>query len=255
MAGPNVQREGNNEARLRKDRLASSRAAGNEGPSPGGGLAADSGMLNVPFLGNKALELANRSVIDLHGAQVPAGTIDQTARDSGRIAALRQAMRMGRNPRGGDAEAASREGGGGLSPRQAMSLAKASPVGMAATVAFGGMTGQGLPTAEVQRIFGRGCVRSLWASLWPTFGHSIYFIGIIFFVAGNSKFVRKYVPRVGEEWFPPDILKKIPKSALIPLKMAETMGIAFILFWVLLLDLTCLGIWALMLGFILSAVS
>ena len=49
------------------------------------------------------------------------------------------------------------------------------------------------------------------------------------------------------------MLAKIPKPLLIPIKMAEILGLAFILFWVFMLDMACLGLLALILGAILSA--
>lgn len=145
------------------------------------------------------------------------------------------------------------KGGGGPSLRDAAKLAKASPAGMAAGLALKGAANQGLPIKDIQRGIGRGCIMSLWNSLWLTFGHTIYFIAILFFIAWSSKYARKYIPEVGEEWFPAELAKKIPKAALIPLKLGEIVGILFILFWVLVIDLACIGLFGLILGVIVSA--
>ena len=142
---------------------------------------------------------------------------------------------------------------GGVSARQAMALAKGSPAGVAANVALKGIAKGGLPVSEIRQTFGRGLVKMCWTNLWLTFGHSIYFIAIIFFISGNSRYAQKYFPKVGEEWFPPEMLSKIPKGVLAPLKFAETVGIAFVLFWVLLLDLVCIGLFAFFLAIIISA--
>jgi hypothetical protein len=110
------------------------------------------------------------------------------------------------------------------------------------------------PSPEaMQRGIGRGCIMGLWGSLWPTFGHTIYLISIIFLAAWASKYVRKYVPKVGEEWLPSEALGRIPKSMLLPIKLGEIVGIAFILFWTLMLDLACLGLLVLVIALIASA--
>ncbi len=173
------------------------------------------------------------------------------ARDRGAGAALRQQRFEGQLNRQ-RRKIGKPGGGGGVSPQQAMNLAKKNPYAMAATTALSGLQGN-FSTAEITQSFGRGCVRALWANLWLTFGHAIYFIGIIFFLSWSSRFARRYLPQLGEEWFPAELLKMIPKVVLIPLKLAELVGILFVLFWVLLLDITCIGLFALMLGIILTA--
>ncbi len=173
------------------------------------------------------------------------------ARDRGAGAALRQQRfesQLRRQKRQGPGQGKE----GGVSAKQVMSLAKKSPVGLAATAAVGALQGN-FTNPAMGRTVGRGCVRSLWTSLWPTFGHTIYLIGIIFFIAWSSRFARKWLPQIGEEWFPPELISKIPKGVLVPLKLAELIGILFVLFWVLLLDLACLGLWAFMLAVLLSA--
>lgn len=144
-------------------------------------------------------------------------------------------------------------GGGGMSAKEAMSLAKATPATAAAMIAAQAATGQ-LSKADIQRGMGRGCVLSLWNSMWLTFGHNIYPLMIIFWMAWASKFARQYVPEVGEEWFPAPLLKKIPKPLLIPIKLGEIVAMSFILFWVFMLDMLCIGFLAFLLAIILSAV-
>lgn len=145
--------------------------------------------------------------------------------------------------------------------------ARATPAGAAVGAGLEGATGGakaammalkavksgGISKKELSQTFGRGCVKILWQNLWLTFGHSIYFLAIIFFASAHSKFARKYFPRVGEEWFPPDLISKIPKAAMLPLKLAELCGIGFVMFWVLLLDLTCIGMFAFFIGIIVTA--
>lgn len=146
------------------------------------------------------------------------------------------------------------EGGNMRAPslRDAAALAKATPAGATAGTLLKAGAGQGLSTAEIQKGVGRGCVMQLWSFLWPSFGHTIYLLVLIFWIAWASKFARKYVPAVGEEWFPSQLLQRIPKPMLIPIKMAEIVGLFFILFWVLMLDLLCIGILAFLLGAIMD---
>ena len=146
--------------------------------------------------------------------------------------------------------------GGSISPRQAMSLAKASPAGLvagtAADASIGFLTGQGMTTEQIQQMAGRGCVKMLWNSLWLTLGHAIYPLVIIFYATWSSDFVKKYFPQVGEEWIPRDIVKKIPKALLIPLKLAEILALSFIMFWTLMLDLACVGMLAILLAILMT---
>jgi len=174
-------------------------------------------------------------------------------RDRNAGAALRQQRfegQLNRNRRQGQKLGAP-GGGGSISPRQAASLAKKNPYVMAATTAAGALSGN-LDKTEIQQTFGRGCVKMLWQNLWMTFGHSVYFLAAIFLATSQSRYARKYFPRIGEEWFPPDLLKKIPKAARVPLQLAETLGLLFVLFWVLVLDISCLGMFAFLLGILLS---
>ncbi|HTK60669.1 MAG TPA: hypothetical protein VL283_05715, partial [Candidatus Baltobacteraceae bacterium] len=62
----------------------------------------------------------------------------------------------------------------------------------------------GFDKKEIQQTFGRGCVKMLWQNLWLTFGHSIYFLVVIFLASSQSRYARKWFPEIGEEWFPPD---------------------------------------------------
>ena len=123
----------------------------------------------------------------------------------------------------------------------------------AAMMALKAAKSGGFSTKELTQTFGRGCVKILWQNLWITFGHSVYLLAAIFFATAHSRFARKYFPRVGEEWFPPDLISKIPKAAMLPLKLAELCGIGFVMFWVLLLDLSCIGMFAFFIGIIVSA--
>ncbi|MEK7546174.1 MAG: hypothetical protein AAB554_03830 [Patescibacteria group bacterium] len=222
MAGPDVQREGENESRLRMERLASSRARDDR--------AGQTSWQPPPPVANSS----------------PGGG-DQAM---GGVARQRQMEnRLNLQRRQEEKPEKEEKGEGGLSLRDAMALAKASPTGALASAA----PGQVLSKEEIQRGIGRGCIMMLWNSLWLSFGHTIYLIGILFYVAWASKYARKYFPEVGEEWFPSQILKKIPKAALIPIKLAEIVGISFILLWTLMLDIACIGLLALILGVIISA--
>lgn len=142
--------------------------------------------------------------------------------------------------------------GGGMSLRDARALSKATPAGLAANVAIDAASGK-LSKSDIQRGVGRGCVLSLWNSMWLTLGHNIYPLILIFFLAWSSRFARNYVPEVGEEWFPAPLLKKLPKPLLIPIKLGEIVGMSFILFWVFFLDVLCIGLLAFILALIIEA--
>lgn len=139
-----------------------------------------------------------------------------------------------------------------MSVKQAMSLAKATPMTAVVSTAAQALSGQ-LTTQDVQRGIGRGCVMSLWSSLWLTFGHTIYPLSLAFFLAWSSQYARKYLPQIGEEWIPGPLMKKIPKPLLIPLKLGELVGVLFILFFTLMLDLACLGLLALVMAVLIAA--
>ncbi len=150
------------------------------------------------------------------------------------------------------------QGGGGLSMKDAISLAKnPTPTGLAMKLATptGGTGPGGVPMSgeEVKKMIGNALIKVSWSNLWLTFGHSIYVIAILFFAGWASNYLRQYIPEVGMEWFPGDLGKKMPKHTLLPLKLGEIVAIAFIMFWVLMIDLIMLGIIGLTLGLAMDA--
>lgn len=147
---------------------------------------------------------------------------------------------------------------GGLSLRGAAQLAKKNPYAMAATTAgtagLGMLKGEGGAVIEQGKVMmGRGCVKGLWSFLWPSLGHTIYPIAIIYLLSSHSRYARRYMPELGDTWVPPELLSKIPKPLRIPLKLGELLAIMFILFWTLMIDLACIGVIALILAVIISA--
>lgn len=231
MAVSDVQREGENESRLHRERLASRRVPDDV---VGPGTWQPPPPVAPPAQPQGAQDEDRRV----------GGIARQQRMENQLNFQRRQKESPPEKPRGGDSEAPS--------IRDVAKLAKASPAGAVAGSLGSLGSGKGLPLDEIQRGVGRGCVRMLWQFVWPSFGHTIYLIGIIFLIAWSSKFARKYVPEVGEEWFPPDLLKKIPKPMLIPIKLAELVGMAFILFFVFMLDILCLGSLAMLLAIIFT---
>lgn len=229
MAGPDVQREGRNESQLHRERLASSRmsdAAAQEN------LQRFSGASWQP-----PPPIANAG-----GAQAMSGVARQQQLET----QLNLQRRQEQKPENDEQDDRP-------SPRQDATAAAGKQGGPESLMNVG--PGQGLPTEDIQRGVGRSCLMSLWNSLWPTFGHTIYFIAILFFISWASKFARTFIPSIGEEWFPSQLLKKMPKATLIPIKLAETVAVMFLLFFVLMLDLGCIAILAFILGAIMSAAS
>ncbi len=145
----------------------------------------------------------------------------------------------------------------GMSMRDAVALAKGGPTGLAfQAIAGGGGTGPGgmpMNADQVKKMIGHGLIKMSWANLWLTFGHSIYFIFILFFSGWASTYLRQYIPEVGMEWFPGDIASKIPKHMFLPLKLGEIIAISFIMFWVILFDLIILGCLGVVLGIVMDA--
>jgi hypothetical protein len=192
-------------------------------------VPADAGVLNVPFLGNRALDLANRGRISLERPQVAAATLDEAAKRTGRLEALRlgfSRVRSGRN-------APERRASQGEGPRI-----------LNPALGFGteSRKERKKPEEQFSQLMVSGFIRSCWGCLWLTYGHSIYLIDILFLAQAGSKYLRRYIPGVGEEWIPPQILKVIPKTTLLPLKLGEIVGMCFVTFWVLVMDviLICL---------------
>lgn len=282
MAEPAAQREGANESRLRKERRGVPAGGAEPGPSASDQAAETARRMRTERASDEAAAQnieRRQGITQKAGVQIDRKRIEYTpetrvgdltisrgrqvtereeigagARDRAAGAAMRQQRlesQLTRQRRQEGRGEQAREGGA-PSLRDAAMLAKATPAGAAAGAAAGALTGQ-LSTADIQRGVGRGCILSLWGSLWLTFGHTIYFIGLLFFIAWSSRYARKYFPEIGEEWFPGPLLKKIPKTLLIPIKLGETIGILFITFWVFMLDMLCLGLFALILGLILSA--
>jgi hypothetical protein len=257
MAESAAQREGDNESRLHRERLASSRASDaaadeNRQRMSGARASDEAARQNLQrFSGVSGDDRVGPTM----GWQAPPPVASRPTDASLGGAARDRAMedRLNGTRRQEERQSEQRpSGGGGPSIRDATMLAKSTPAGLAASTAAGLATGQ-LSTEEMQRGVGRGCIMGLWNSLWLTFGHTIYPLAILFYMAWASKYVRKYIPEVGTEWIPGPMLAKIPKPLLIPIKMAEILGLAFILFWVFMLDMACLGLLALILGAILSA--
>jgi hypothetical protein len=253
MAAPDVQREGENEARLRQARLASSRASDaaaeeNRERLAGARPSDEAARQNLArFSGNPGDDRVGATSWRPPPPVAPrpdaarGGMIEESARAANLDLARRQ-------DRGAEAP----QGGGGPSLREAAMIAKATPAGMAAGAATGLLTGQGLQTSQVQKMIGRGCVRQWWLWLWPSLGHTIYFLAIVFYIAWASKFARRYLPQIGEEWFPPEFVEKVPKAVLIPIKLGELVAMMFLLLFVFMFDMLCIGVLAFVLALILS---
>lgn len=244
----------------------------------------DAGALNVPFLANKALRMANADRLDLQPAQVPAAQVEEVGRDRGRIAGMRHALNLGlgrtqaypddEGAVQGDAaavdQAIGRESGQQrtaslLNRARTASRSEGEQAGggqnaapgksaLDPTLGLGAGTKKSKGGAEEKfsKAMVGGFIRACWGALWLTWGHAIYCIDILFLIQAGSKYMRKYIPAVGEEWFPPAILEKIPKVALLPLKLGELTGMIFVTFFVMMLDLIFLSIVAFFLGLILD---
>jgi len=263
MAVSDVQREGDNESRLRRDRLASSRSS-DEAAAQNQELRDMRGASN---------EAARQNLQRFSGAswQPPTASGDAgSLSDAARQDRLSNQLNRDRRASGWRVkDAANAALAGADLAKTATMPARATPVGAAvgagvdsattgvkvAKIGAKALSKGSVDSKEISQMFGRGLVKILWQSLWVTFGHTVYFLAIIFLASSQSTYVRKWFPRIAEEWFPPDLVRKIPKAVMVPFMLAETMAVAFILFWVLLLDLTCLGLFALILGVIITAAS
>lgn len=197
-------------------------------------ISADAGMLNVPFLGNRALNLANRGKIDLERPQFAANTLEESRRRGGILGAARATASRIRSGKNSPDERGQRKAtgsvmdstfAGGAGPKDSKNPVKKA-------------------VQQSSRMMMGGVIRGCWGALWMSFGHTIYFIDILFLAQAGSKYLRKYIPAVGEEWFPPQFLKLIPKTTLLPIKLGEILAMAFITFWVFMIDMLLISVFA-----------
>ncbi len=187
------------------------------------------------------------------GGQVGSTAVDQAIGRQSREQSMASRLQRERNASG------AQEGeGGGLSVRDVASMAKmaknATPAGMAAQQFLVGSGPGGLPASgeDAKRMIGNALVKMSWSNLWMTFGHSVYVLDVLFFAGWASTYLRKYIPEVGTEWIPPDILKKTSKHLLLPLKLGEIVALSFITFWVLCIDLLILGCIGFIVGLVMT---
>lgn len=271
--------------RTRLELARAKNAAGAEQAEPTGPIDIDSGALNVPFLRNRVLRMANEGKLNLQDTQIPAGQLAETGREQGRLAAMQRAYQLGSGrkqayppeggPGAGDAAAVDQAVGRESREQRASSMLgrlKSAALGPARavssrgngqqgpqpqsrsilnpTLGFGtkGKEGPKKPEEVMTTMMMGGFIRGCWAALWETFGHTIYIIDILFLAQAGSKYLRKYIPGVGEEWIPPQLLKHIPKTALLPLKLGEIVGLCVITFLTFILDLLLLSIIAILVG-------
>lgn len=182
-------------------------------------VSADAGMLNVPFLGNRALNLANRGRIDFQRPQVSAATIDEVAKRSGRLEAARLAFSRVRSGKNSPEERAQKQGGA---------------------------------VEQMKQQVGSSIIKSCWATLTLTLGHSIYLIDLLFFLGWASKYFRAYIPEVGMEWLPQQTRDLLPRSAVLPLKLGEIIAMIFITLFVAILDVAILSMIILILSVLMA---
>lgn len=145
----------------------------------------------------------------------------------------------------------------GISMKDAMKLAKnPTPTGIAMQLAMnGGGSGPGgmpMNADQAKRMIGNALIKSSWSNLWMTFGHSVYILCILFFAGWASKYLRQYIPEVGREWFPGEMGNKVPAHVLLPLKLGEIVALAFILFWVVLIDIAFIATIGFVVGLIFT---
>lgn len=249
----------------------------------------DAGIMNVPFLGNKALKLANERNLQmglpeadwkrgLGAAQLKENPLSLREKVGRQVDALKETMderrggsatdqAIGRQNREQNFESRLRRGrnlvnrgqkaGGGLSMKDAISLAKnPTPTGLALKLATpsGGTGPGGVPLSgeELKTMVGNALIKMSWSNLWLTFGHSIYVIDILFFAGFASKYLRQYIPEIGREWFPGALGKSIPAHALLPIKLGEIVAMCVITFLVLLIDLSLLAVIGFLVGLIVD---
>lgn len=190
---------------------------------------------------------------DVRGGSAAATDQDATrqAREARMEGQLRQSRFRDRT------QAAQAPKGGGLTMKDAMSLAKnPTPAGLAMKLAAptGGTGPGGIPMGgeDLKKMIGNGLIKMSWSNLWLTFGHSIYVIDIMFFAGWASKYLRQYIPEVGREWFPGEVGKRMPEHVILPLKLGEIVAMGIITFGVLMIDLLILAAFAFLLGAILD---
>lgn len=237
---------------LDRERRASAEALGN----PEAPLDVDAAALNVPFLGNRVLNMANQDRVNLRSRdeldQSGAGegprsgggaqAVDQAAGREAREQRLRAGLMQARTAGQGQAPAAAGGGpaaGGSGAGVMAAALKGGGGVGGAAAALAGGGGGAQVLEGIGQKL-GGGAIKALWEALAPSFAHSIWLIDLIFFLGWSSKFFRRWIPEVGHEWLQPDVVKKIPKNLLLPLKYAELTAIILITLLVAAADLMIL---------------
>ncbi len=105
---------------------------------------------------------------------------------------------------------------------------------------------------EAKKMIGNALIKMSWSNLWLTFGHSVYVLDVLFFAGWASTYLRQYIPEVGMEWFPGELGKKMPKHALLPLKLGEIVGLSFLTILVLLMDVIILVCVAFLLGLVID---
>ena len=206
------------------------------GPTP---FELDAGVRQVPIVGRVAQNLHERGIARIGGqpsrfveAGAGAAAVDQAIGRQGREESFASRLRRGRP----QAQAQQEEGGSlGLLGQGAGALAGSSPVGGAIAALASGDGGNIIGKTKQQ--IGTALIKTSWSWLWPSFGHTVYILDILFFAAWGSKYLREYIPEIGQEWIPPEVLSKMPKTALLPLKLGEICALFMITFLVFFLDL------------------
>lgn len=222
----------------------------------------DAGAINVPFMGNRILKMANEDRVNLREAQVPGAHVEDVTREQGRLAGIQHAFNLGTgrkqaypeegSPEGASAvdqaaaneareqrlqtglmqarssrrqEGGSSESSGGASFGKMAGAAAASsgPAGAALGNVAGGGGGAGMG----QKL-GAGIIKGCWEGLAPSFGLTVIILDMMFLLGYSSKFFRKYIPEVGHEWIPEEVRKTIPKAALLPVKYAELTALVLV---------------------------
>jgi hypothetical protein len=176
----------------------------------------DAGILNLPFAGNKALELANADQIEFADPEVPA--IDQAGRERSARSLFSQAKTASINAAGKVSEA----------------QAKEAVLGAATTTLQ-------MPVSTL--------IKTLWLIMFKTFFHASYLIVGIYFLGYiarllNGKF--SPIPEIGQAWIPKSAATTVGQAgsagnaALSSLKYAEMVALITCTAIAILIDLILL---------------
>lgn len=102
-------------------------------------------------------------------------------------------------------------------------------------------------TAQMKKFAGVMWIRANWAWIFPSFGHTIYFINLSYFIGFMRKFIGFYlpieIPAVGEAWLyqPGSKTMSGGKTKALVLKLFEFLAIAFITLLVVAVDMLFLA--------------